>query len=89
MIGVSITYTIGIKGATSSDIFRLRMGPQFARRRPENIRAGLMIRWFLISTQGHNKYHHHSLDSQGLAALGLANFGVELPFAKSANPAHL
>jgi hypothetical protein len=43
MIAVSITYTTGIKGATSSDIFRLRMGPQFARRRPENIRAGLYL----------------------------------------------
>ncbi len=43
MIGVSIAYTDGIKGATSSDVFRLRMGPKFARRRPENIRAGLYL----------------------------------------------
>jgi hypothetical protein len=87
MIGVSITYTTGIKGATSSDIFRLRMGPQFARRRPENIRAGLMIRWFLISTQGHNKYQHHALDSQGRATVANAQFGVNVTLAKSSSPA--
>ena len=88
MIGVSITYTTGIKGATSSDIFRLRMGPQFARRRPENIRAGLMIRWFLISTQGHNKYQPHALDSQGRATVTHTRFGVNVIFAKSSYPAH-
>ena len=89
MIGVSITYTTGIKGATSSDIFRLRMGPQFARRRPENIRAGLMIRWFLISTQGHNKYHHHALDSQGRATEAHTLFCVNVPLKTAPYPAHL
>jgi hypothetical protein len=56
MIGVSITYTIETKGAISSDIFRLRMGLQFARRRPENIRAGFLYKGPLIFTRGHNKY---------------------------------
>jgi hypothetical protein len=89
MIGVSITYTTGIKGATSSDIFRLRMGPQFARRRPENIRAGLLIRWFLISTQGHNKYQHPALDSQGRATKAHAVFGVNVSFKTILYPAHM
>ena len=51
MIGVSIAYTAEFKGATRSDIFLLRMGRQFARRRPEKIGPGYrhLLSWLFAA----------------------------------------
>jgi hypothetical protein len=51
MVGVSIAYTVEFKEATRSDIFRLRMGLQFARRRPENIGPGYrhLLSWLFAA----------------------------------------
>jgi hypothetical protein len=60
MITVSIACIIEYKEATGSNIFRAGMGPQFARRNPENIGAGLLqkvSRILFEAITGINSFH--------------------------------
>ena len=80
MIWVRATYTVELKGATSSGIFPVENGPQFACRRPEKYQGGLIVLTVLTFTQGHNKYDAVAADPGGYRLLKVLGFRKNLAF---------